>query len=138
GPRRRSARCRCRRSRWPRTAAGPRRPAPPACPPRARCAGPVNLTACLGMAELGVAVSRAYSHHVTYSVYVQPPREGAVSTGVRLATLCTRDDMVLSRDAVREDTEAVPMAMPLHLTVKLGTYLMKQKVRGVKKYPLIM
>ena len=30
------------------------------------------------------------------------------------------------------------MAMPLHLTVKLGTYLMKQKVRGVKKYPLIM
>src|SRR5487761_1603262 len=30
------------------------------------------------------------------------------------------------------------MAMPLHLTVKLGTYLMKQKLRGVKKYPLIM
>src|SRR5689334_5939379 len=30
------------------------------------------------------------------------------------------------------------MAMPLHLTVKLGTYLMKQKVKGVKKYPLIM
>jgi len=26
------------------------------------------------------------------------------------------------------------MAMPLHLTVKLGTYLMKQKLRGVKKY----
>src|ERR1700678_4574214 len=30
------------------------------------------------------------------------------------------------------------MAMPFHLTVKLGTYLMKQKLRGVKKYPLIM
>ena len=30
------------------------------------------------------------------------------------------------------------MAMPMHLTVKLGTYLMKQKVKGVKKYPLIM
>jgi hopanoid biosynthesis associated radical SAM protein HpnH len=30
------------------------------------------------------------------------------------------------------------MAMPLHLTVKLGTYLMKQKLRGVEKYPLIM
>jgi hopanoid biosynthesis associated radical SAM protein HpnH len=30
------------------------------------------------------------------------------------------------------------MAMPLHLTVKLGTYLMKQKIKGVKKYPLIM
>src|SRR2546430_987785 len=30
------------------------------------------------------------------------------------------------------------MAMPLHLTVKLGTYLIKQKVKGVKKYPLIM
>jgi hopanoid biosynthesis associated radical SAM protein HpnH len=30
------------------------------------------------------------------------------------------------------------MAMPMHLTVKLGTYLMKQKIRGVKKYPLIM
>src|SRR6201987_2519756 len=30
------------------------------------------------------------------------------------------------------------VAMPLHLTVKLGTYLMKQKLRGVKKYPLIM
>src|SRR5271154_6812185 len=30
------------------------------------------------------------------------------------------------------------MAMPLHLTVKLGTYLMKQKLRGIKKYPLIM
>jgi hopanoid biosynthesis associated radical SAM protein HpnH len=30
------------------------------------------------------------------------------------------------------------MAMPLHLTVKLGTYLLKQKLRGVKKYPLIM
>ncbi len=30
------------------------------------------------------------------------------------------------------------MAMPFHLTVKLGTYLMKQKFRGVKKYPLIM
>jgi len=30
------------------------------------------------------------------------------------------------------------MAMPFHLTVKLGTYLMKQKLRGVKKFPLIM
>jgi hopanoid biosynthesis associated radical SAM protein HpnH len=30
------------------------------------------------------------------------------------------------------------MAMPLHLTVKLGTYLMKQKIKRVKKYPLIM
>ncbi len=30
------------------------------------------------------------------------------------------------------------MAMPFHLTVKLGTYLMKQKLSGVKKYPLIM
>jgi hopanoid biosynthesis associated radical SAM protein HpnH len=30
------------------------------------------------------------------------------------------------------------MAMPLHLTVKLGTYLMKQKIRRVEKYPLIM
>jgi hopanoid biosynthesis associated radical SAM protein HpnH len=30
------------------------------------------------------------------------------------------------------------MAMPLHLTVKLGAYLVKQKLRGVKKYPLIM
>ncbi len=30
------------------------------------------------------------------------------------------------------------MAMPLHLTVKLGTYLLKQKLRGVRKYPLIM
>ncbi|MCW2931119.1 MAG: hopanoid biosynthesis associated radical protein HpnH, partial [Actinomycetia bacterium] len=30
------------------------------------------------------------------------------------------------------------MAMPMHLTVKLGTYLMKQKIKGVKKYPLIM
>jgi hopanoid biosynthesis associated radical SAM protein HpnH len=30
------------------------------------------------------------------------------------------------------------MAMPLHLTIKLGTYLLKQKLRGVQKYPLIM
>jgi hopanoid biosynthesis associated radical SAM protein HpnH len=30
------------------------------------------------------------------------------------------------------------MAMPLHLTVKLGAYLLKQKLRGVDKYPLIM
>jgi hopanoid biosynthesis associated radical SAM protein HpnH len=30
------------------------------------------------------------------------------------------------------------MAMPLHLTVKLGTYLMKQKLRRVDKFPLIM
>jgi hopanoid biosynthesis associated radical SAM protein HpnH len=30
------------------------------------------------------------------------------------------------------------MAMPLHLTVKLGSYLLKQKLRGVDKYPLIM
>ena len=30
------------------------------------------------------------------------------------------------------------MAMPLHLTVKLGAYLLKQKLRGVHKYPLIM
>ena len=30
------------------------------------------------------------------------------------------------------------MAMPLHLTVKLGTYLLKQKIRRVEKYPLIM
>jgi hopanoid biosynthesis associated radical SAM protein HpnH len=30
------------------------------------------------------------------------------------------------------------MAMPLHLTVKLGTYLVKQKLRGVDKFPLIM
>src|ERR1700753_3882273 len=30
------------------------------------------------------------------------------------------------------------MAMPLHLTVKLGTYLMKQKIMRVEKYPLIM
>ncbi|HWG61484.1 MAG TPA: adenosyl-hopene transferase HpnH [Streptosporangiaceae bacterium] len=30
------------------------------------------------------------------------------------------------------------MALPLHLTVKLGTYLMKQKLRGVEKFPLIM
>jgi hopanoid biosynthesis associated radical SAM protein HpnH len=30
------------------------------------------------------------------------------------------------------------MAMPLHLTVKLGAYLLKQKLRGVEKYPLIM
>jgi hopanoid biosynthesis associated radical SAM protein HpnH len=30
------------------------------------------------------------------------------------------------------------MALPLHLTVKLGTYLMKQKLRGVDKFPLIM
>ena len=30
------------------------------------------------------------------------------------------------------------MAMPVHLTVKLGTYLMKQKIKRVKKYPLIM
>jgi len=30
------------------------------------------------------------------------------------------------------------MAMPLHLTVKLGTYLMKQKIRKVEKFPLIM
>jgi hypothetical protein len=30
------------------------------------------------------------------------------------------------------------MAMPFHLTVKLGTYLIKQKLRGIKKYPLIM
>jgi hopanoid biosynthesis associated radical SAM protein HpnH len=30
------------------------------------------------------------------------------------------------------------MAMPLHLTVKLGTFLMKQKIKRVKKYPLIM
>ncbi|HEY3870758.1 MAG TPA: adenosyl-hopene transferase HpnH [Actinocrinis sp.] len=30
------------------------------------------------------------------------------------------------------------MAMPLHLTVKLGTYLVKQKLRRVEKYPLIM
>src|SRR5580693_6758734 len=30
------------------------------------------------------------------------------------------------------------MAMPLHLTVKLGTYLMKQKIRRVDKFPLIM
>src|ERR1700751_767422 len=30
------------------------------------------------------------------------------------------------------------VAMPLHLTVKLGTYLMKQKLKGIKKYPLIM
>src|ERR1700742_606179 len=29
------------------------------------------------------------------------------------------------------------MAMPLHLTVKLGTYLMKQKIMRVEKYPLI-
>jgi hopanoid biosynthesis associated radical SAM protein HpnH len=28
--------------------------------------------------------------------------------------------------------------MPLHLTVKLGTYLVKQKLRGVDKFPLIM
>src|ERR1700755_436156 len=30
------------------------------------------------------------------------------------------------------------MAMPFHLTVKRGTYLMKQKLRGIKKSPLIM
>jgi hypothetical protein len=30
------------------------------------------------------------------------------------------------------------MAMPLHLTMKLGTYLVKQKLRGVDKFPLIM
>src|SRR5579862_814624 len=30
------------------------------------------------------------------------------------------------------------MAMPFHLTVKLGTYLIKQKLKGIKKYPLIM
>src|ERR1700745_4383411 len=30
------------------------------------------------------------------------------------------------------------MAMPFHLTVKLGTHLNKRKLRGVKKYPLIM
>ncbi|HLY65646.1 MAG TPA: adenosyl-hopene transferase HpnH [Chloroflexota bacterium] len=30
------------------------------------------------------------------------------------------------------------MAMPLHLSVKLGTYLMKQKIKRVEKYPLIM
>ena len=30
------------------------------------------------------------------------------------------------------------MAMPVHLTVKLGTYLMKQKIKRVEKYPLIM
>src|SRR5580692_6202470 len=30
------------------------------------------------------------------------------------------------------------MAMPMHLTVKLGTYLMKQKIKRVEKYPLIM
>jgi hopanoid biosynthesis associated radical SAM protein HpnH len=30
------------------------------------------------------------------------------------------------------------MAMPLHLTVKLGTYLIKQKIKRVEKYPLIM
>ena len=35
-------------------------------------------------------------------------------------------------------TENLIMAMPFHLTVKLGTYLMQQKLRGVKKYPLIM
>src|SRR5579875_2177275 len=29
------------------------------------------------------------------------------------------------------------MAMPLHLTVKLGTYLLKQKLRGVRKHPQI-
>lgn len=27
------------------------------------------------------------------------------------------------------------MAMPLHLTVKLGTYLVKQKIKRVEKYP---
>src|SRR5579862_6325364 len=30
------------------------------------------------------------------------------------------------------------MAMPLHLSVKLGTYLMKQKIKRVEKYPLIL
>jgi hopanoid biosynthesis associated radical SAM protein HpnH len=30
------------------------------------------------------------------------------------------------------------MAMPFHLTVKLGTYLMKQKIRGVEKFPLLV
>ncbi|HYZ56795.1 MAG TPA: adenosyl-hopene transferase HpnH [Streptosporangiaceae bacterium] len=30
------------------------------------------------------------------------------------------------------------MALPLHLTVKLGTYLVKQKLRGADKFPLIM
>ena len=30
------------------------------------------------------------------------------------------------------------MSLPLHLSVKLGTYLMKQKIRGVKKYPMLV
>ena len=30
------------------------------------------------------------------------------------------------------------MALPLRLTVKLGTYLMKQKIRGTARYPMIM
>jgi hopanoid biosynthesis associated radical SAM protein HpnH len=30
------------------------------------------------------------------------------------------------------------MGLPLHLSVKLGTYLMKQKVRRVKKFPLLV
>ena len=30
------------------------------------------------------------------------------------------------------------MAMPLHLTVKLGTYLLKQKIRGTEKFPLLI
>jgi len=30
------------------------------------------------------------------------------------------------------------VSLPLHLSVKLGTYLMKQKIRGVKKYPMLV
>src|SRR5208282_2689449 len=30
------------------------------------------------------------------------------------------------------------MAMPLHLTIKLGTYLMKQKIKRVERFPLLV
>ena len=30
------------------------------------------------------------------------------------------------------------MGLPLHLSIKLGTHLMKMKLRGVAKFPMIV
>jgi hypothetical protein len=30
------------------------------------------------------------------------------------------------------------MGLPLHLSIKLGTHLMKMKLRGVEKFPMIV
>src|SRR5260370_29010831 len=54
------------------------------------------------------------------------------------ACMFQTDCMTQRRGAGAEYGGNELMAMPLHLTVKLGTYLMKQKIRRVEKYPLIM